>query len=187
MLQRRVKEEHAIVLDWLTQGYPEDSRPFHQREPIVQSIGKEHFVLLELVPNPDIAIKQHDEVYVGEGERKEIAYIKGTLTADRLTQTAKTELPFIIEELVGKQEKRFVQFINLCGPVSLRAHQLELLPGIGKKHAKLLLESREEKPFESFEEIKKRISAIPDIKKAIIARIMLELEDGDRHKLFVRV
>lgn len=186
MITRRVKEEYAIVLDYLKQGYSEDSRPFHQREPIVQAIGKEHFVLLELVPFPDVVLKPHDEVYIGEGERKEISYIKGLLLASKLTQTAKTELPFVIEKLVDSNS-RFVQFFNTAGPVSLRAHQLELLPGVGKRHTKLLLDAREEKPFESFEEVKKRVSAMPDPKKAIINRILLELEDGDRHKLFVRV
>lgn len=187
MEQRRIKEEHAIVLDFLRQGYPEDSRPFHQREPVVQAIGKEHFVLLELVPAPDVNLKQHDEVYIGDEERKEISFIKGILLAANLTQTSKTELPFVVEKLVSNNEKRFVDFFNNCGPISLRAHQLELLPGVGKRHTKELLEAREEKPFESFEEIKTRVTSMPNPKKAIIARIMLELEDGDRHKLFVRV
>ncbi len=184
---RRVKEEYAIVLDYLRQSYPEDSRPFHQREPIVQAIGKEHFVLLELVPAPDVNLKPHDEVYIGDKERKGIIYIRGILVATKLTQTAKTELPFVVEKLVDNSEARFVQFFNTSGPISLRAHQLELLPGVGKRHTKLILEAREEKLFESFAEIKKRVSAMPDPKKAIISRILLELEDGDRHKLFVRV
>lgn len=187
MEQRRVKEDKAVVLDCLKQGYPEDSRPFHQREPVVQAIGKEHFVLLELVPQPNISIKSLDEVYVGEGERKEIAYIKGLLPFENLTQTAKSELPFVVEKVVTDNEARFVQFFNTCGPISLRAHQLELLPGVGKRHTKELLEAREETPFESFEDIKVRVSAMPNPKKAIISRILLELEDGDRHKLFVRV
>ena len=46
-------------------------------------------------------------------------------------------------------------------------HQIELLPGMGKKHMKEILEKREEKEFESFEDMKKRIPNLPDPEKAI--------------------
>ena len=183
----RAKEEQAIVLDFLKHGYPEDSRQLHQKEPIVQALGKDHFTLLELVPKPDVDIKPHDEVYVGEGERDKIEWIKGILPAKKLTQTARSELKFVIEELVEKNEKRFVHFFNNAGPISLRAHTLELLSGIGKRHARELLEEREVRPFKSFEDIKKRVSSIPDPKKLIVQRIIDELEEKDRFKLFVRV
>ncbi len=186
-MQRRVKEEWAIVLDFLKHGYPEDSRPFHQKEPIVQALGKDHFVLLELVPNSDIEIKPNDLVYIGDGERKEIKYIKGILNLSKLTQTAKNEIPYIIEKMVGEKEEHLVEFFNIAGPISLRAHSLELLPSIGKRHAKELLEARTERPFVSFEDIKKRVSSVPDPKKLVIQRIMVELDEGDRYKLFVRV
>ena len=185
--RRRAKEEYVIVLDFLKHGYSADSRSFHRREPIVQAIGKDHFVLLELVPQSDIDLKPHDEVYIGEGERKEIAYIKGVLGPERLTQTAKNELPFIVEKLVETKEEKFIEFFNKCGAVSLRAHQLELLPGVGKKHTSEILKTREKESFTSFEDIKKRVKSVPNPKKLIIDRILKELDDGDRYKLFAGV
>ena len=185
--RRRAKEEYAVVLDFLKHGYSEDSRSFHQREAIVQALGKDHFVLLELVPTPNTQLKPNDEVYIGEGERKEIAYIKGILDPVKLTQTAKSELPHIILTLVEANEERFVEFYNNCGPVSLRSHQLELLPGVGKRHATEILRAREEQPFESFEDIKSRVKSVPDPKKLVIDRILKELDNGDRYKLFSRV
>jgi putative nucleotide binding protein len=183
----RAKEERAIVLDFLKHGYHEDSRQLHQKEAIVQALGKEHFTLFELVPKPEINLKPHDEVYVGEGDREQIEWIKGILPAEKLTQTAKSELKFIIEELVTQNEEKFVNFFNYSGPISLRAHTLELLPGIGKKHAKEILEEREVRPFVSFDDVKARVSSVSDPKKLVIGRIMDELEDKDRFKLFVRV
>ncbi len=185
--RRRAREEYAIVLDFLKHGYSEDSRSFHQREPIVQAIGKNHFVLLELVPSPNVTLKPHDEVYIGEGERTQISYIKGLLIPEKLTQTAKTELPFILEKLVEAKEEKFVEFFNKCGAVSLRAHQLELLPGVGKRHAAEILKIREEEPFKNFEDIRKRVKSVPSPKKLIIDRILKELDNGDRYKLFVGV
>jgi putative nucleotide binding protein len=183
----RAKEEHAIVLDFLKHGYPEDSRPLHQKEAIVQALGKDHFTLFELVPKPDLEFKSQDEVYVGEGERDQISWIKGILPFDKLTQTAKSELKFVIEAAVTKNEEKFVNFFNYSGPISLRAHTLELLPGIGKRHAKELLEEREVRPFVSFEDITARVSSVSNPKKLVIGRILDELEEKDRFKLFVRV
>jgi len=59
------------------------------------------------------------------------------------------------------------------------------LPGVGKKHSQSLLDERKKKPFESFEDIRKRVPAV-DAKKVIVDRILGELEDKDRHRLFVR-
>jgi len=188
MLQQkpRAREEYAIVLDFLQHGYAEDSRPFHRKEAIVQAIGKSFFTLLELVPAQGVALKPYDEIYIGEGKRDKISYIKGTLPFYRLTQTAKSEVNFIIEKIVEANEDKFVEFINKAGPISLRAHMLELLPGIGKRHAEDLLKEREKAPFASFEDIKKRVSAVPDPKKLIVQRILDELEGKDRYRLFVR-
>jgi len=185
--RKRAKEEFVIVLDFLKNGYPDDPRPLHRREPIVQALGKEHFVLLELIPQPNQFFSPHEEVYIGEGKRDKISYIKGTLPFERLTQTAKTELMYILESLVNNREEHFINFYNKSGPISLRAHQLELLPGIGKAHAKELLSERQKEPFKSFDDIKQRVSAVSDPKKSVINRIIAELEGRDRYKLFVGV
>lgn len=182
-----MKEEKAVILDYLKHGYPEDSRPFHQREPVIQALGKDHFTLLELIPRPLVVLSPYDEVYIGEGKREEIKYIKRALSFEELTQTAKNELPFVIEKLVESNAQKFVDFYNRSNSISVRAHQLELLPSVGKKHTSKLLEEREIKPFETFEEIKERVPFIPNPKRAIIERIMVEIQGADRHRLFVRV
>jgi putative nucleotide binding protein len=66
-------------------------------------------------------------------------------------------------------------------------HQIELLPGVGKKHMWEILDERKEKPFENFEDIKKRVKLMPDPKKAIIKRILKELQGNEKHRLFVEV
>jgi putative nucleotide binding protein len=58
---------------------------------------------------------------------------------------------------------------------------LELLPGIGKKHMWDIIKARKEKPFESFDDIKKRVTMLSDPVKLISKRILLELEaTGDK-------
>jgi len=183
--QRSIKEEKAVVLDFLPNGYPFDSRPSHKKTPIVQALGQKYFALLELVPKKDVFLQPYKEVYIGEGKRDEIHHIIGRLPVDRLTQTAKSELEFVIKDVIKKNEKQFVDFFNKASPLTTRMHQLELLPGLGKKHMWEIIEERDNKEFESFDDLKKRVKLMPDPEKAVIKRILLEIEGNEKHRLFV--
>jgi len=178
------KEEYAIVLDFLPNGYPDDPRPLFRKNPIVQAIGKVHLSLLELVPKKGVFVKPHDEVYIGEGKREQIHHVIGKLEYDKLTGTASSELEFVLNKLIDENEKRFVSFFNNAQPLTTRMHQLELLPGLGKKHMWMIINAREEKPFESFEDLKKRVHLMPDPKKLVFRRIIDELKEKDKHKIF---
>lgn len=183
----RGREETAVVLDFLPNGYPFDDRPMHRKTAITQAIGKKHFTLLELVPKKGISLQPTQEVYIGEGKREEIHHIVGKLPIDRLTSTARQELSFIIEDLVKKDEKRFIEFFNKAQPLTTRMHQLELIPGLGKKHMWEIIEARKDKPFESFDDIKKRVKLMPDPEKALVKRILSELEGKEKHRIFADV
>ena len=182
--QLRKKEENAIVLDFLPNGYHLDTRPMHQRPPIAQALGKERFTLLELVPKKGIFLQPYETVYIGEGKREKIHHIIGKLPISKLTATAKSELSFVVKEIVEKNEKKFINFFNNAHPLTTRMHQLELLPGLGKKHMWEIIEARKEKPFESFKDIQKRVKLMPDPKKAIIKRILSEIQGKEKHCIF---
>jgi len=176
------KEEIAIVLDYLPYGYPLEGKMFS----IAQAIGKKYLTLLQLVPRKGISLQQKEEVYIGEGKRDKIYYILGKLPREKLTENAKIILQEFIEQIVSEREKEFVDFFNNADAINTRLHQLELIPGFGKKHMKQILEARKEKPFESFENIKERIPSLPDPKKAIEKRIIEELTELQRHNLFAQ-
>jgi len=183
----RTKEENAIVLDFLPNGYALDDRPTYMKTPVAQALGKEHFVLLELVPKRGIHLQLYEEVYIGEGKRDKIHHIVGKIPSSKLTRTADSELEFAVKDIIEKNEKRFIDFFNNARPLSTRMHQIELLPGVGKKHMWEILNAREEKPFENFKDLKKRVKLIPDPEKLIIKRIIEELEGTEKHRLFVDV
>ena len=179
------KEEYVIVLDFLPNGYPFDKRPMHRKTAIAQAIGKEHFTLLELVPKKDVFLQPRQEVYIGEGKRDEVHHILGKIDIDKLTATGRAELDYTIKEIVEKNEKKFIEFFNKARPMTIRMHQLELIPGLGKKHMKEILEARDEKLFDSFADLKKRVKLLPDPEKAVTKRILLELEGHENHYIFV--
>lgn len=176
------KEEYAIVLDYLPYGYPLEKKMM----PIAQAIGYDNLTLLQLVPRRGVKLELKEKVYIGEGKRDKVYYILGRLPREKLTETAKIQLQEFISNEVKEHEKRFVDFFNTSDAINTRLHQIELLPGFGKKHMTAILEERKSKLFESFEEIKKRIPNIPDPKKAIEKRLLQELESIERHNLFIR-
>lgn len=174
------KEEIAIVLDFLPNGYPMEGKML----PIVQAIGKKQFTLLQLVPRRGINLKLKEEVYIGSGKRDQISYIFGRLPRDKITETAKLELREFITKSVAEREKEFVDFFNNAQPINTRMHQLELLPGFGRKHTDEIIKARKEKLFESFEDMKSRIKAIPDPRKAIEKRLFEELTEMQKVNIF---
>ncbi|MEM4271567.1 MAG: DUF655 domain-containing protein [Candidatus Pacearchaeota archaeon] len=176
------KEDYAIILDYLPYGYPLGGR----MTAIAQAIGEKTLALLELVPRKGVSLEAKEKVYIGPEKRDKIYYIAGRLQKDRITETAKINLQEFVEKLVSEQEKKFVDFFNNAQAINTRLHQLELLPGFGKKHMQEVLQAREKKPFESFEDIKARVSNIPDPKKTIEKRIMGELLEKQRFNLFVK-
>ncbi|MCW1296523.1 MAG: DUF655 domain-containing protein [Candidatus Parvarchaeota archaeon] len=181
MIKTQVKEDFGIVLDFLLHGNPYRGI----NTPVAQVLGEKHFILLEVAPKDNVTLSPNEKVYIGPEKRDKIHHIIGRIMFDDLTQIARTNLILIIEKLVTEREKEFVDFFNNAGPITTRLHQLELLPGIGKKHMWKILEERDEKPFVSFEDIKERIPLVPDPKRMIIKRILQELESKEKYKLFV--
>jgi len=175
------KEETAIVLDFLPNGYPLEGKMI----PVAQAIGTKHFTLLQVVPRRGINLQLKEEIYIGSGKRDKISYILGRLPKEKITETAKIELHDFIARIITEQEQKFVDFFNKAEPINTRLHQLELLPGFGKKHMSAVIAERENNPFKSFEDIKKRVKSIPDPKKVIEKRLLEELTEQVKYNLFV--
>jgi putative nucleotide binding protein len=175
------KEEYAIVLDYLPYGYPLENKMM----PIAQAIGETHWTLLQIVPRRGMNLELGEKVYIGEGKRDKVYYILGRVPENKLTETAKQQLSEFVKKQIEIDEKKFVDFFNNAQPINTRLHQLELLPGFGKKHMVAIIDERNKKPFESIEELKKRVSNLPDPKKAIEKRIIEEIVEKQRYYLFI--
>jgi len=181
MINMNAKEESAIILDFLPYGYPLE----RQTSPLAQAVGVNNFTLLQLAPRKGMKFETGEEVYIGEGKRDKVQYILGRCPREKLTENARAGLGDFVSKVVKSQEKRFVDFFNNAQAINTRLHQLELLPGFGKKHTQAILEARGQKIFESFEEIKSRVHNLPDPVRAIEKRIMEELTEIQRHNLFI--
>jgi len=171
-----MREEKVIVLDYLPNGYA----GMKKIEPIIISIGFNHFTLLELVAKKDVKIKEE----IGIDDKEKIKYIRRKLKEKDLTNFARNNLEEVIKEIVRAREKDFVDFFNKATRISIRMHKLELLPSIGKKHVGIILKERK-KPFTSFEDLKKRVGITVEIEQIIAKRIIEELKGKEKYYLFV--
>lgn len=179
-------EDYARILDFLPRGRPDDPRG--RTDPVAYAVGEKDFVLLELVPREDATLLVGDRVYLGnDGEREHIDHVKGRVAHEDMTHAAQSELPYVLEDVVGDQEERFLEFFNEAGPVTTRMHMLELLPGLGKKLMWAILEERKKKTFESFEEMDERVKALHQPEKLLAHRIEAEITDPtQKYHIFAR-
>ena len=120
-------EEYAYILDYLPQGLS-----FKNKEPVCYAVGDDEFKLFELVPKANAIINLDDRVYIGKEAdlRKEIDHVKRRIGYEELTVTAVKELDFVVKDIVLSNQDRFIRFYNEAGPISIKKHLLEELPGL---------------------------------------------------------
>lgn len=176
-------EEYAYVLDYLPHGRP-GTRPYRAGA-LVQVVGENFFTLLEAVVREGLILKPYDRVYVGKDTRERVTYIIGRIGYAELTTAARMELTAVVEKIVLNREKWFIHFFNSVQAITPRMHALELIPGIGKKYMWQILDERDRKPFQSFEELQQRAN-LPNPAKLVAKRVLEELEGESKYRLFTR-
>jgi putative nucleotide binding protein len=180
---QRKYEEYAYILDFTLRG---KSNTVRGREGIIiQAIGEERLTLLELLGVQNMSFEVGERVYIGREGRNKVISVLGRLDYDDISQSAKNELPNIVEIIVLANEKRFIDYMNMSQPITPRIHALELIPGIGKTYMMTIIKERDKKRFESFEDVQNRVG-LRDPAKLISKRIIDEIAGEARMNLFVR-
>jgi putative nucleotide binding protein len=177
--------EYAVVLDYLAHGHPDDDRPQYQKSPIAHALGETRFRLYELTLDDDDRIGIGDRLAVAPDDARESVTRSRTIEYEDLTRGAQQELEYAIEEIVDRHERRFVDFYNDAQPITLRLHQLNLLPGIGKKLRNNVLDERKRGPYESFDDLEDRVSGLHNPKDVLVDRIVEEVREEDlKYRIF---
>ncbi|MEF8813167.1 MAG: DUF655 domain-containing protein [Halovenus sp.] len=176
--------QSTIVLDFLPHGRSDDDRPQYQKEPLAYGLETDSFRLYELVVETDADISIGDRIDV---ETESVVERANEIDYDDLPSGATSELDYVIEDLVEEQEDRFIDFYNDAQPITLRLHQLNLLPGIGKKLRNNILDERKRAPFDDFEDLESRINGLHNPREVLVERILEELQEDDlKYRIFVR-
>ncbi len=179
----RKYEEHAYVLDFNSRG---KSSTVRGRDGIiVTAIGEDRLTLLEILGVPNSTFEVGEKIYIGKEGRTKVLSVLGKMDHDHISSTAQSELENVVETIVTINESRFVDYLNNAQPLTPRIHALELIPGIGKTYMKTMLEEREQKKFESYQDLQDRVG-FKDPIKHISERILDEITGQSRMNLFVK-
>lgn len=177
----------AVVLDYLPHGRADDDRPQYRTNPVAYALDADRFRLLAVEFEDDVGLSIGDALAVdppaeGATRLREVEY-------GELSGGAQSELGYVVEDLVtDEQADRFVEFYQEAGPITLRLHQLDLLPGIGETLRNAITDAREREPFADFEDVEERVDGLHDPAGKVVERIMAELREPDQQKyhLFAR-
>ena len=181
--QPRRYEEYAYVLDFVERG---KSSTVRGREGVIlTALGEDRLTLLEVLGVENSTFEVGERIYIGKQGRTKVQSVLGKLDYVKISQTAQSEIAGVVQKIVTQNEKRFIDYLNNSQPLTPRIHALELIPGIGKTYMKIMLEEREKRKFESFEDLQRRVG-LKDPIKHIAKRIMEEITGEARMNLFVK-
>ena len=179
----RKYEEYAFVLDFDPRGRSSTVRG--RDGIIVTAIGEDHLTLLEVLGIPNSIFEVGEKIFIGKEGRTKILSVLGKMDYEKISSSAQSELETVVENIVTINESKFVDYLNKAQPLTPRIHALELIPGIGKTYMKIMLEEREEKQFESYQDLQERVGFKEPVKH-ISERIMDEITGESRMNLFVK-
>ena len=173
-------DEYAVVLDHLPYGRPDDDRPQHQKPEIAYAVGEDAFDLFELTLAEGADVSIGDRLVVVPEADRDVVRRYREIDHEDLSRGAEQELEYVVEEIIDRHSQRFLDYFNDAQPLTLRLHQLNVLPGIGEKLRNDMLDSRKyDGPFESFEDLEERISGLHNPKQTVVDRVMEELTEED--------
>lgn len=176
----------AVVLDVLAHGRSDDDRPRYRREPVAYVLGFDDFQLYELTFEEAPSLSIGDRLSIDPEDTIDGLASRHPIDFDGLSSGARSELEYVVEEVLDEDEDRFVTFFNDSQPISLRLHQLNLLPGIGEKLREAIIDARRSRPFESLEDLEARVDGLHDPRSIVLDRILEELRDSEmKYYLFV--
>ena len=181
--QLRKYEEYAYVLDYESRAKSTTVRG--RTGIIVVALGEERLTLLEILGIENSTFDVGEKIYIGKEGRTKVQSVLGKMDYVKISDSAKDEIPTVVESIVTKNEAKFVNYINNAQPLTPRIHALELIPGIGKTYLNAIIKEREKGPFESFVDIEERVSLKEPIKH-ISQRIIEEISGETRMNLFVK-
>ena len=179
---RRERPREGRVLDFLPSGNPLDAHPGHKNKPFIQAVEEYKFKLLEFDAKFGSTFEIGEKVSFTPLDQRllnKFYYIR----YEDLTAVAQSNLPEVLKKIILDNEKLFVEFFNVSGPITVKLHALELLPGVGRKLLEEILEARKTKPFESFEDIAKRTHLKHPV-ETLVERIIREIKGEEKYYLF---
>lgn len=133
-----------------------------------------------------LKVKASDEIfipnqrlYIGtdKAQRKEVVAILGMAHLDKMSNMARQDMPLVVQLFVEEHAQYFVEeFYNRAGPMNLKQHSFQLLPDIGNRKAKNMVDARNQLGvFASMDELNAQCSI--NGAELLARRFVQEIED----------
>ena len=145
---------------------------------------EERLTLLEILGIENSTFDIGERIYIGKEGRTKVQSVLGKMDYSKTFESAKNEIPKVVESIVTTNEKKFVDYINNAQPLTPRVHALELIPGIGKTYMNVIIKEREKEPFQSYHDIRER-TGLKELIQHLTERIVEEISGEARMNLFV--
>lgn len=144
---------------------------------VVHCITEKHLHLIKVrsTPGSGPLAAGHRLAMATEGEDAEITMILGKDRFRELPNSANMALLEVIKDILRDNPEPALEFYNRAGPVSLKFHAFQMLPGIGPRKAKQMFQSRTSMGWDTFEEVDEACTV--DSLQLIAERLVEELED----------
>jgi len=174
----------VVLLDVLPNGRPDDDRPQYRKSPVAYGLGTDAFRLYELTLDEEADVSVSHRLALdgpAVGRYREVSF-------DDLTRNAAAEIEYAVEDTSSRAMRSGSSLLlhDEAGPITLRLHQLNLLPGIGKQLRNKVLDERKRGPFESFEEVSERVTGLHHPREVLVERIVEEIHEEDlKYRRFV--
>ena len=178
----KTNESFGIIFDFGQEFLSESS--YRKEFNVIHVIGEAHFSLLKIFLKHQLIGRVIGDRIDLEANKSSFQRIR-KINLKQIPRGSEYPLEEQLTKLVKNQEQnRFVKFFNEAKPITIKLHQLKLLPGVGQKRMWTIIESRKQKEFDSYSDIEKRtgFSPIP----VLVKRILEELSGEEQHVLFVK-
>ncbi len=138
------------------------------------AVTSEQFHLLRF--RPAVAMIGRDPgVIITLNDQNQVDHVVGPCDGGRLDENMKNQLTDVLTGLIKKTPDSHIGFYLRAGPLNLKMHAFQLLPGVGKRIAKEMQGARERGDWSSFENIEKDVGLDPA--HALAVRYVEELTD----------
>ena len=144
---------------------------------IIHCITEQHLLLIKARASPGcgvLAPGQKLELPTEEASEK-IALVLGKGRYRELPNQAQAAIVDVMKEILSENPKTCLEFYNRAGPVSLKYHAFQLLPGVGPRKATQMVKSRVSAGWMTFEEVDEACTI--DSLQLIVDRLVEELQD----------
>jgi putative nucleotide binding protein len=165
--------------DWLLVLAVGTTTPFESPQPLVQAVGTTTFALVDVTVTDASALDRDDRLYVGPGAWDRVIGIERRLTYHELTPAVKAVLATTVEQIIRRNDRRFIEAFNTTIFEDRDGHPLDLLPGLSADCQGAIVAERSQRRFADAADLTARVACCEQPWDLLVERVLLELRSGE--------